>query len=61
MNYFRKLPFNPDDIQETQLVKELETKDLILLGLGAIVGTGIFVITGTAAADTAGPSLILSF
>lgn len=61
MNYFRKLPFKPDDIQETQLVRELETKDLILLGLGAIVGTGIFVITGTAAAGTAGPSLILSF
>jgi len=39
----------------------LKTFDLILLGLGAIVGTGIFVITGTAAANTAGPALIISF
>jgi APA family basic amino acid/polyamine antiporter len=32
-----------------------------LLGIGAIVGTGIFVLTGVAAAKYAGPGLILSF
>lgn len=35
--------------------------DLTLLGIGAIVGTGIFVLTGVVAAETAGPALILSF
>jgi APA family basic amino acid/polyamine antiporter len=35
--------------------------ELIFLGIGAIVGTGIFVITGVAAADYAGPGVIFSF
>src|SRR5207244_11750324 len=35
--------------------------NLIALGIGAIIGTGIFVITGTATARHAGPALILSF
>jgi basic amino acid/polyamine antiporter, APA family len=34
---------------------------LILLGIGCIVGTGIFVLTGTAAAGHAGPALAISF
>ncbi|MGD9599287.1 MAG: amino acid permease [Steroidobacteraceae bacterium] len=34
---------------------------LVLLGVGAIVGSGIFVLTGTAAANFAGPALMLSF
>ncbi|WP_018394503.1 amino acid permease [Bacillus sp. 37MA] len=42
------------------LKKELGALDLTLLGIGAVVGTGIFVLTGTAAL-TAGPALILSF
>ncbi|KAF1295585.1 amino acid permease [Enterococcus sp. JM4C] len=41
--------------------KELKAKDLIMLGIGAIIGTGIFVVTGVAAAETAGPALIVSF
>ncbi len=41
--------------------KELKLKDLIMLGIGAIIGTGIFVVTGTASAEYAGPALILSF
>jgi APA family basic amino acid/polyamine antiporter len=42
------------------LVKVLGPFDLILMGIGAIVGTGIFVLTGTGAV-TAGPALTLSF
>ncbi|MBD8627377.1 amino acid permease [Oxalobacteraceae sp. CFBP 8753] len=42
------------------LKKVLGPTDLILLGIGAIVGTGIFVLTGTGAV-TAGPGLSLSF
>ena len=33
----------------------------MLLGIGAIIGTGIFVLTGTAAANHAGPALVVSF
>jgi APA family basic amino acid/polyamine antiporter len=44
----------------TTLHKELGTLDLTLLGIGAIIGTGIFVLTGTGAL-TAGPGLIISF
>ena len=42
------------------LAKVLGPFDLILMGIGAIVGTGIFVLTGTGAV-TAGPALTLSF
>src|SRR5689334_13925181 len=34
---------------------------LIALGVGAIIGTGIFVRTGTGAAQYAGPAIIMSF
>ncbi|MET3727127.1 APA family basic amino acid/polyamine antiporter [Fictibacillus halophilus] len=44
----------------TTLNKELGTWDLTMLGIGAIIGTGIFVLTGTGAL-TAGPALIVSF
>ena len=43
------------------LKRNLTTPNIIALGIGAIVGTGIFVITGQAAADYAGPSLTISF
>jgi len=42
------------------LAKVLGPMDLVLMGIGAIVGTGIFVLTGTGAV-TAGPALTLSF
>ena len=35
--------------------------NLITLGIGAIIGTGIFVLTGPVAATTAGPAIVLSF
>src|SRR5689334_13228411 len=35
--------------------------NLTTLGIGAIIGAGIFVLTGTAAAQYAGPSVVLSF
>ncbi|MDQ0089765.1 APA family basic amino acid/polyamine antiporter [Paenibacillus anaericanus] len=43
------------------LKKELGVFDLTMLGVGCVVGTGIFVLTGVAAAEHAGPGLILSF
>jgi len=43
------------------LKRTLTATDLVLLGIGAIIGTGIFVITGHAAAANAGPAVVLSF
>jgi APA family basic amino acid/polyamine antiporter len=43
------------------LKKALGALDLTMLGIGAIIGTGIFVLTGVAAAKYAGPGLVLSF
>ncbi|HXH24972.1 MAG TPA: amino acid permease, partial [Vicinamibacterales bacterium] len=43
------------------LRRTLSAWDLTLLGIGAIIGTGIFVLTGTAAANQAGPSIMLSY
>ena len=39
----------------------LSAWDLTFLGVGAIIGTGIFVLTGIAAATQAGPAVVLSF
>ena len=43
------------------LRRSLTAPSLVMLGIGAIVGTGIFVITGQAAAQYAGPALTISF
>src|SRR5262245_28997634 len=43
------------------LKRVLGPLDLTLLGIGAIIGTGIFVLTGVAAVDHAGPGVVASF
>jgi APA family basic amino acid/polyamine antiporter len=43
------------------LKRTLTAFDLTMLGVGAIIGTGIFVLTGTAAANQAGPAIVLSY
>jgi basic amino acid/polyamine antiporter, APA family len=43
------------------LRRSLGAVNLITLGIGAIIGAGIFVLTGTAAAQFAGPAIVLSF
>src|SRR3977135_3389974 len=43
-----------------QLRRALTATQLTLLGIGGVIGTGIFVLTGVAAADNAGPALPLS-
>ncbi len=55
-----------DDLRELAQVdhglkRSLTALDLVMLGIGAIIGTGIFVLTGTAAARNAGPAVVLSF
>jgi len=49
------------DSSGQQLHRALTATHLTLLGIGGIIGTGIFVLTGTAAANQAGPALALSF
>src|ERR1019366_16691 len=43
------------------LKRALGPVNLITLGIGAIIGAGIFVLTGAAAAQDAGPAIVLSF
>src|SRR5436305_13083948 len=45
---------------EGGLKRVLGPAQLIMLGVGAIIGTGIFVLTGQAAAANAGPAIVLS-
>src|SRR5580765_8694343 len=45
---------------EHSLKRVLGPVNLVTLGIGAIIGTGIFVLTGHAAADNAGPAIVLS-
>lgn len=54
------------EAEASSLKRSLTTFDLTMLGIGAIIGTGIFVLTGKAAAGTehalgAGPGLTISF
>lgn len=44
-----------------ELTRSLGALNLILLGIGCIIGTGIFVLTGRAAAQFAGPGIMISF
>ncbi|MGN7760107.1 amino acid permease [Paenibacillus sp. 22594] len=62
MDLFRKKPLSaPASVGGDKLSKTLGALDLTMLGVGAIIGTGIFVMTGVAAAEHAGPALVLSF
>ncbi|MET1059040.1 MAG: amino acid permease [Nocardioides sp.] len=49
------------DEPEHKLKKSLGTLDLIVFGVGVIIGAGIFVITGTVAATNSGPAITISF
>ncbi len=46
---------------DKSLKRALSALNLTTLGIGAIIGTGIFVLTGTVAAVNAGPAVVLSF
>lgn len=63
MSLFRKKSLDEllASSKKQQLNRVLGPLDLTMLGIGAIIGTGIFVLTGVAAAEHAGPALVLSF
>jgi APA family basic amino acid/polyamine antiporter len=50
-----------DEHEHGELKKSLGAANLVLLGIGCIIGTGIFVLTGRAAAEFAGPAIVISF
>src|SRR5580658_3041770 len=53
----------PDAVvaEAQQLKRALGPVNLVLIGIGSIIGAGIFVIAGTAAAQHAGPAVLVSF
>jgi len=64
MFYKKSIPLLIKEAQESgegTLKRTLTSYHLVALGIGAIVGAGLFSLTGIAAADNAGPAVILSF
>lgn len=55
---FRKRPVSQEN---NDLKRCLSAMDLTILGIGCTIGTGIFVLTGIAAATQAGPAVVLAF
>ena len=54
-------PFEGSLTGEATLKRTLTANQLVMLGVGAVIGAGIFVLTGQAAAEHAGPAIMLSF
>ncbi len=64
MNLFRRksvTELQQEAQSDHSLKRALGALNLTMLGIGAIIGTGIFVLTGTVAAQNAGPAVVLSF
>jgi APA family basic amino acid/polyamine antiporter len=64
MNLFRRktvTDLQAEALTDQSLKRALGPLNLTTLGIGAIIGTGIFVLTGTVAAQNAGPAVVLSF
>jgi len=49
------------DAENASLKRSLSASQLVALGIGAIIGAGLFSLTGLAAAQNAGPAVVLSF
>ncbi|APU70437.1 amino acid permease [Companilactobacillus crustorum] len=61
-SFFRKKDIVNDLLNEkTTLQRTLSAKDLVIMGVGVIVGSGIFITPGIIAANYAGPGVILTY
>lgn len=65
MGIFQRI-FQKEDLErylqkDSHFERTISAVDLIALGIGAVIGTGIFILPGTVAATKAGPGIILSF
>jgi basic amino acid/polyamine antiporter, APA family len=49
------------EADEPMLQRSLGPVSLVLLGMGSIIGAGVYLMTGVAAANYAGPAVVLSF
>lgn len=61
MDLLRKKAVKHTVSEDAQLLPCLSAFDLTLLGIGAIIGAGIFVLTGIVAATQTGPAIVLSY
>ena len=63
MKLFRKKSIEAliESSKQNSFKKSLSAFDLIMIGIGCIIGTGIFVVTGTASAVHAGPAISISY
>lgn len=61
MNHLFRTKRIQKDPKQSELAPVLTAFDLTLLGIGAIIGAGVFVLTGVAAATKAGPAISLSY
>ena len=61
MDLFRKKAIGDSVDDRSHLARCLTAFDLVFMGVGAIIGAGIFVLTGIVAATQAGPAIILSY
>ena len=61
MDLFRKKEIGSSAEKESHLAKCLTALDLTFLGVGAIIGAGIFILTGVVAAVDAGPAVVFSY
>jgi APA family basic amino acid/polyamine antiporter len=61
MTLFRTKPLDSIESGDGQLKRCLDAKDVTFMGVGAIIGAGIFVLTGVVAATHAGPAIVASY
>lgn len=66
MNIFVKKPierivYDEEHTGERTLKRTMGAKSLVALGIGVIIGAGIFSLTGIAAAENAGPAVVIAF
>lgn len=61
MDLFRKKDIHESQSSGIRLAQCLSAMDLMFLGIGAIIGAGIFVLTGIVAATQTGPAIVFSY